>query len=91
MKNTETEVKVRVAARKIQLPEEILNTYEQFYQHGDFATISEMAYGSPHYVVKVRRAIKAGNADKILWEAITCFYREVLRQNDQILSEYGND
>lgn len=91
MKNTATEVKVRVAARKIQLPEEILTTHEQFYQHGDYSTISEMAYQSPHYVVKVRRAIKAGNADKILWEAITSFYKEVLRQNEQLLSTYDND
>lgn len=91
MKNTENEVKIKVAARKIQLPDEILTTHDQFYQHGDYSTISEMAYNSPHYVVKVRRAIKAGNAEKGLWEAITSFYKEVLRQNEQLLSAYDND
>lgn len=91
MKNIDTEVKVRVAARKIQLPEEILSTHAECYQHGDYSTISEMAYKSSDYAVKVRRAIKSGIADKVLWDAIVKFYKEVMKHNEQIMSEYDHN
>ena len=62
--------------RKFSIPEELYDLYNEYYQHGDFATICEMAYGH-RQSIKVKRALEAGVADLELIQAIRTFYEGV--------------
>lgn len=75
--------------RKIEIPIDILEVYETCYQRGDYAAISEIAYGSTEYRAKAMNALLRGEGDKVIVDAIVKFYSEVQKRQSNDIYEHS--
>jgi hypothetical protein len=90
MKSTK-KIDTAIQSRKIEIPEDILEVYQQSQQRGDYSRISELCYGSTDHRQKVMMALLSGKGEQKLVEIIIQFYTEVSKRNEEILSEYDSN
>ena len=72
---------------KVEIPQDIIDVWEAKYKRGDYAIISEMAYGSSEYRGAVRQALAFKQAEQKLADAIIEFYLNIVKMESNDLDK----